>query len=108
MRRLGRTLAGRAGRQRGRAAAEHGWSRKVLQAQIASDLRGRHGAALTSFDRALPAPDSELVRDAIKDPYNFEFLGLSADAKERDLPGLAAELAGITEAAHVIYDVEKP
>jgi hypothetical protein len=25
------------------------------------------------------------VRDAIKDPYNFEFLGLSAEAKERDL-----------------------
>jgi predicted nuclease of restriction endonuclease-like (RecB) superfamily len=68
-----------------RAAIEHGWSRKVLEAQIASDLRGRQGAALTSFDHALPAPDSELVRDAIKDPYNFEFLSLSADAKERDL-----------------------
>jgi predicted nuclease of restriction endonuclease-like (RecB) superfamily len=68
-----------------RAAAEHGWSRKILEAQIASDLRGRQGAALTSFDRALPPPDSELVRDAIKDPYNFEFLNLAADAKERDL-----------------------
>lgn len=68
-----------------KAAAEHGWSRKVLEAQIASDLRGRQGAALSSFERALPAPDSELVRDAIKDPYNFEFLNLSADAKERDL-----------------------
>jgi predicted nuclease of restriction endonuclease-like (RecB) superfamily len=67
------------------AAAEYGWSRKVLEAQITSDLRGRKGAALTSFDRALPEPDSELVRDAIKDPYNFEFLNLSADAKERDL-----------------------
>ena len=57
----------------------------VLQAQIVSDLRDRQGGALTSFDRALPAPDSELVRDAIKDPYNFEFLGLSKKAKERDL-----------------------
>jgi predicted nuclease of restriction endonuclease-like (RecB) superfamily len=66
-------------------AIEQGWSRKVLEAQIASDLRGRQGSALTSFERALPAPDSELVRDAIKDPYNFEFLNLSADAKERDL-----------------------
>ncbi len=43
------------------------------------------GGALTSFEHALPEPDSELVRDAIKDPYNFEFLGLSARAKERDL-----------------------
>ena len=68
-----------------RQTIEYGWSRKVLEAQIASDLRGRRGSALTSFDRALPAPDSELVRDAIKDPYNFEFLSLSADAKERDL-----------------------
>jgi predicted nuclease of restriction endonuclease-like (RecB) superfamily len=66
-------------------AAEHGCSRKVLEAQIASDLRARHGAALTTFERALPPPDSELVRDALKDPYNFEFLSLSADAKERDL-----------------------
>jgi len=66
-------------------AVDNGWSRNVLQAQIATDLRGRQGGALTSFERTLPAPDSELVRDAIKDPYNFEFLGLSREAKERDL-----------------------
>lgn len=64
---------------------EHGWSRAVLATQIASDLRGRQGSALTSFERALPSPDSELVRDAIKDPYNFEFLDVSDEAKERDL-----------------------
>jgi predicted nuclease of restriction endonuclease-like (RecB) superfamily len=39
----------------------------------------------SDFERTLPEPDSELVRDAIKDPYNFEFLGLSRKAKERDL-----------------------
>ena len=66
-------------------AVENGWSRKVLQAQIESDLRGRQGSALTSFGHSLPDPDSELVRDAIKDPYNFEFLSLSKEAKERDL-----------------------
>jgi predicted nuclease of restriction endonuclease-like (RecB) superfamily len=66
-------------------AVRHGWSRKVLEAQIATDLRGREGSALTSFEHALPEPDSELVRDAIKDPYNFEFLGLAGRAKERDL-----------------------
>jgi predicted nuclease of restriction endonuclease-like (RecB) superfamily len=67
------------------SAVENGWSRKVLEAQIATDLRGRQGSALTSFEHALPAPDSELVRDAIKDPYNFGFLVLSTRAKERDL-----------------------
>jgi predicted nuclease of restriction endonuclease-like (RecB) superfamily len=66
-------------------AAEHGWSRKVLQAQIATDLQARQGNALSSFKRSLPGADSELVRDAIKDPYNFEFLCLSAQTKERDL-----------------------
>ena len=66
-------------------AVQYGWSRKVLEAQIATDLRERQGGALTTFEHALPAADSELVRDAIKDPYNFEFLGLSNKAKERDL-----------------------
>ena len=76
-------------------AVEQQWSRRVLEAQLASDLRARQGSALTSFEHTLPAPDSELVRDAIKDPYNFEFLNLSADARERDL-----ELA-------LLNDVEK-
>ncbi len=66
-------------------AIENGWSRKVLEAQIASDLRGRQGSTLSSFEHALPQPHSQLVRDALKDPYNFEFLGLSQQAKERDL-----------------------
>ena len=66
-------------------AIAQGWSRAVLEAQISTDLRGRQGKALSSFARALPAPDSELVRDAIKDPYHFEFLNLGAEAKERDL-----------------------
>jgi predicted nuclease of restriction endonuclease-like (RecB) superfamily len=66
-------------------ALENGWSRKVLEAQIASDLHGRQGNALSSFAHALPGPDSELVRDALKDPYNFEFLRLTETVKERDL-----------------------
>ena len=35
-------------------AIENGWSRKVLEAQIATDLRGRQGSALTSFEHSLP------------------------------------------------------
>jgi predicted nuclease of restriction endonuclease-like (RecB) superfamily len=66
-------------------AIKQGWSRAVLEAQVASDLHGRQGGALTSFEHALPEADSELVRDAIKDPYRFEFLSLGAEAKERDL-----------------------
>jgi predicted nuclease of restriction endonuclease-like (RecB) superfamily len=66
-------------------ALENGWSRKLLQAHIVGDLRARQGSAISSFDHVLPPPDCELVRDAIKDPYNFEFLNLSAQARERDL-----------------------
>ncbi|MHB8696222.1 MAG: PDDEXK nuclease domain-containing protein [Solirubrobacteraceae bacterium] len=66
-------------------AIEHGWSRPVLEAQISTGLRERSGTAITSFDHALPPADSELVRDAIKDPYNFEFLKLADRSKERDL-----------------------
>lgn len=66
-------------------AIVQGWSRALLEAQISTDLRGRHGKALSSFEHALPEPESELVRDVIKDPYHFEFLNLGAEAKERDL-----------------------
>ncbi len=66
-------------------AIVQGWSRTVLEAQISTDLRGRQGKALSSFEHALPEPESELVRDVIKDPYHFEFLNLGAEAKERDL-----------------------
>jgi predicted nuclease of restriction endonuclease-like (RecB) superfamily len=68
-----------------RKAVEHGWSRKILEAQIATDLRGRQGGALSSFACSLQKPDSELVRDALKEPYNFEFLGLAETVRERDL-----------------------
>jgi predicted nuclease of restriction endonuclease-like (RecB) superfamily len=69
----------------GQKAIDHGWSRAVLDAQIANRLREREGKAITSFSHALPPADSELVRDAIKDPYNFEFLNLGPKAREHDI-----------------------
>lgn len=68
-----------------RQAVEHGWSRAVLANQIASDLRGRTGTALSNFDRTLPAPQSELAQQLIKDPYAFDFLGLGPEVSEREL-----------------------
>jgi len=68
-----------------RQAVEHGWSRAVLSNQIASDLRGRTGAALTNFERTLPEPQSELAQQLIKDPYSFDFLGLGPEISEREL-----------------------
>ena len=59
-----------------RQAIANGWSRNVLVHQIESDLFRRQGKALTNFQRTLPAPQSELAQQIIKDPYNFDFLNL--------------------------------
>ena len=66
-------------------AIENGWSRNVLVHQVESKLYARQGKAVTNFDRALPAPQSDLANQLLKDPYNFDFLTLGRDAEERDL-----------------------
>ncbi|QQP98913.1 DUF1016 family protein [Lysobacter enzymogenes] len=68
-----------------RQALEHGWSRNVLVHQIENRLYARQGRALTNFSRTLPAQQSELAQQIVKDPYAFDFLSLSPQAKERDL-----------------------
>jgi predicted nuclease of restriction endonuclease-like (RecB) superfamily len=68
-----------------RQAIQGGWSRSVLVHQIESKLFERRGHALTNFDRTLPAPQSDLAQQLIKDPYNFDFLTLGPDVLERDL-----------------------
>jgi predicted nuclease of restriction endonuclease-like (RecB) superfamily len=62
---------------------EHGWSRSILEMQIESQAHRRFGAAQTNFERTLPAPQSDLARDLLKDPYAFDFLGLTDAANER-------------------------
>jgi predicted nuclease of restriction endonuclease-like (RecB) superfamily len=68
-----------------RATIQHGWSRNILIHQIDSRLIERQGQATSNFDRALPAPQSELAQQLLKDPYNFDFLSLGTEALERDL-----------------------
>ncbi len=68
-----------------RKTIENGWSRAVLELQIEARLRERQGKAITNFARTLPAPDSDLVQQTLKDPYNFDFLTLGEDAYERHL-----------------------
>ncbi|MBE9160084.1 DUF1016 family protein [Nodosilinea sp. LEGE 06152] len=66
-------------------AVENGWSRDILVMQIESDLFARLGGAVTNFERVLPAPQSDLAQQLVKDPYNFDFLTLAEEAQERDL-----------------------
>ena len=47
-------------------------------------MRGK-GKALTNFPRALPPPDSDMAEQILKDPYNFDFLTVTATAREREI-----------------------
>jgi len=64
---------------------ENGWSRSVLQMWIESDLYNRQGKAITNFQKTLPSPQSDLAEQTIKDPYCFDFLGLTKEAKEKEI-----------------------
>lgn len=68
-------------------AIEHNWSRNVLVMQIEARLLERSGQAVTNFPATLPAPQSDLARESIKDPYRFDFLGLTDEAQEREIEG---------------------
>lgn len=68
-------------------ALEHNWSRNILVMQIESRLLERSGKAVTHFDLTLPKPQSDLARESLKDPYRFDFLGLTDDAQERAVEG---------------------
>ncbi|MFC9335776.1 YhcG family protein [Arthrobacter sp. NPDC057009] len=67
------------------AAVEHGWSRNVLLNMIMNRTLERTGAAPSNFVQRLVGPETELAQQIAKDPYSFEFLGLSGEVAERDL-----------------------
>jgi predicted nuclease of restriction endonuclease-like (RecB) superfamily len=63
----------------------NGWSRDTLTSMIKSRTHERQGAAVTNFANRLPAPQSELARQLLKDPYVFDFLTLEEPFHEREL-----------------------
>lgn len=64
---------------------ENGWSRSMLLNFIDTDLYERSGKAIHNFDTALPSTDSDLAKDLLKDPYNFDFLTLRENYLEKYL-----------------------
>lgn len=64
---------------------DNSWSRSVLEHQIESKLYSRQGKAITNFEAKLPAINSDLAKQTLKDPYNFDFLMLREEYDERDL-----------------------
>lgn len=76
-----------------RTCLAEGWSRDVLGLMIKSEAHARQGTAITNFHTCLPAPQSDLARQTLKDPYVFDFLALDAGFRERELElGLLAHL----------------
>lgn len=70
-----------------RKAVEHGWSRATLMHQVSTGLFERQSEAqkATNFDRMLPPADSEMVRQALKDPYIFDFITAGEGVEEKAL-----------------------
>lgn len=66
-------------------AVANQWSRKVLEHHIATRLRDRIGAAPSNFPAALDTADSDQAQELLRDPYVFDFLGLTPRATEREL-----------------------
>jgi predicted nuclease of restriction endonuclease-like (RecB) superfamily len=66
---------------------QNNWSRSILLTQIESKLFERQGKAIQNFQSALPAPQADLAREMLKNPYNFDFLCLGEEAGERDVEG---------------------
>jgi predicted nuclease of restriction endonuclease-like (RecB) superfamily len=63
----------------------NGWSRNVLTLQIDAQAHARHGKAVSNFAALLPAPQSDLAQQTLKDPYIFDFLTLTEPFHEREL-----------------------
>lgn len=72
---------------------ENGWSYTVLDHQIDLQLYERQAIAkkITNFENKLPAMQSELARDVIKDPYIFELEGIKEEVIEKDIENAMME-----------------
>jgi len=70
---------------------KNGWSRAVLMNFIEAGLYQSQGKAITNFDRLLPDIQSDLAKETLKDPYNFDFLTLTENYKEKELEDALVE-----------------
>jgi len=63
----------------------NGWSRDVLSLMIKSDLHLRQGESINNFSKTLSDPQSDLMRETLKDPYIFDFITIAQPFTEREL-----------------------
>jgi predicted nuclease of restriction endonuclease-like (RecB) superfamily len=66
-----------------RATAQNGWDRDTLEIQIENKYYLKASNSTHNFAETLPEEQSKLASQTLKDPYNFDFLGLENDALEK-------------------------
>ncbi len=64
---------------------ENGWTRDHLTAMIKTNAHARHGKSTTNFAAKLPALQSALAQEILKNPYIFDFLTLEEMFHENEL-----------------------
>ena len=67
-----------------------GWSRALLEHQLASNLYEIQGSAITNFDATLPTSQSKLAKELLKQEYDLSFITVEEVKKEKDLENALA------------------
>lgn len=74
-----------------KATLESGWNRDHLALAIKHKYFETKGKSISNFNHTLPEVQSELAQETLKNPYNFDFLGLEDDALEREIENAMME-----------------
>ena len=75
-------------------ALEQGWARATLERYIKDNLYQRQAlttAKTSNYASRLSLPQSTLAQELLKQPYNFDFLGLHDQAHEREIEHASIE-----------------
>lgn len=72
---------------------DNGWSQTVLIHQIDLNLyqRQKDNIKLSNFENKMPANQSKMAKDMLKDPYIFELFNLKENIAEKEIENLMLE-----------------
>ena len=75
--------------------ATEGWSRALLEHNVAAHLFQKQGSAITNFETTLPVSQIEEAKQLLKKEYDLSFITVEAVKEEKDLENALAK--NITE-----------
>lgn len=67
---------------------EQSWTRQALERNIEQNLYSRQALTnekVSNYLDILPSPQAHIAHELLKQPYNFDFLGLHDQAQEREI-----------------------